>query len=393
VKLLLHIGLIACLPTFVSADSDFVHRALPFTLDALDDFTPDPSNRFSGDPDAIALGQTLFFDAGFSGDGTVSCATCHVTDGRFVPNESLPARADRKFRTVMPVVGAQFQDFLFWDGRADSLWMQAIGPIENPAEHAMARTDAVAYFLETYGRDVLEAPEDLTLPSNASPIGTADQRVNWAAMDAEDQQVTNQLFADIGKIIAAFEETLLPKPSQWDNWVSAVAENPAAIADIPPDVIAGFDLFTGKARCATCHDGPLFSDLDFHNTGLPALAGSPPDLGRQATVLGLKTDPFNCLGPYSDALPDECPNTRFLSLSAERSVGTFRTPSLRGVVDRGALGHAGQKTSLFDMVRHYNEAPVGPHGAMMGQTSLSELVPLGLTDDEIRALVAFLETL
>lgn len=53
-------------------------------------------------------------------------------------------------------------------------------------------------------------------------------------------------------IITRVEETLLSEPSEWENWVSVVVEYPAAIADIPPDVIAGFDLFPSKARCATC---------------------------------------------------------------------------------------------------------------------------------------------
>ena len=55
-----------------------------------------------------------------------------------------------------------------------------------------------------------------------------------------------------GNIITTVEETLLSEPSEWENWVSVVVENPAAIADIPLGVIAGFDLFPGKALYATC---------------------------------------------------------------------------------------------------------------------------------------------
>lgn len=376
--------------------ADFLERVEPFLLSKLDRNEPDPSNRFSGNPDAVELGKRLFFDVNMSAYGTISCATCHVTDGEFIPNESHRAGFDRKFRPVMPVIGAQYQSFLFWDGRADSLWMQALGPIENPTEHNLTRTEAVAKLTSGY-RDELETILGISIDQvqerRASPIGDAEAREEWASLKAEEQHVINELYATLGKMIAAFEEQIPIYPSKWDEWVAATIDDPAAYFDIPTDVIDGFNLFTGKGRCATCHTGPLYTDMDFHNTGLPALDGMPPDLGRQASVLGLLTDPFNCTGPFSDVDESGCPELRFMNISAERTFGTFRTPSLRDVGHRSYLGHAGQIRGIAEMVDHYNQAPAGPYGAMLGQGPLTELVPLNLTEDEMAALIAFLEAI
>ncbi len=369
---------------------DFLDRASGFSLEVLQPVAHDPSNRLSGDPLAISLGETLFNDTGLSRDGTVACATCHVTNGQMIPNETLRASVDRKFRTVMPVAGAAYQDFLFWDGRVDSLWAQAIGPIENPSEHGFTRAEAVAYVLATYGQDFAALNGDLSeVPEGpASPIGSREARDNWRALTSDQQDAINHAYASIGKTIAAYEETVPVPASQWDQWVES-----GDYAAIPQDVVRGFELFSGKARCSTCHTGPLFTDLDFHNTGLPAVAGMPPDVGRQGGLLSLLSDPFNCLGPYSDAGEGDCPDLQYINLSAERAFGTFRTPSLRSVSQRALLGHAGQVGLIEDMVRHYNMAPVGPHGEMLGQPTLSELVLLNLTEEEIDDLLAFLDTI
>lgn len=355
----------------------------------------DPSNRWTGNSAAIALGEKLFFDTGLSADGSVACASCHVTDGAFRPNESRPATASRGFRTVMPVQGAAFQEFFFWDGRKDSLWSQALGPLENPDEHGLTRTEVVAYLARHYPDDIAALtgqsidPALADLPP-ASPTGSRTARKAWRALDDETRTQVDDLFATAGKSIAAFETDLPLPQSAWEDIVQAAATDPASV---PAPVARGFYLFSGKARCSSCHNGPLFSDGDFHNTGLPQRAGQPVDMGRQAGLSDLMSDPFNCLGPNSDAKPDQCPKLTYLSLSMERALGTFRTPSLRGVAQRQVLGHGGQFTALDQMLDHYNTAPLGPHGRMVGQTTLSELIPLGLTPQELADLKAFLETL
>lgn len=374
----------------------FLEKARPFTIASLSPVKPDPSNRFVKDPAAIALGRSLFFDTGLSLSGTVSCATCHVTEGSFRPNESVPAGRDRQFRTVMPIQGAAYQDFLFWDGRADSLWMQALGPLENPSEHGLSRSAVASYVSKTYADDLKKILKQSDLPeiqSDATPSGTMAQRNAWSVLSEKQRDDVNQIFVAVGKSIAAYEAQIPIEPNSWDKLVSSVADNSDNYAEIPLDVLAGFSLFTGKAGCSTCHSGPLFSDLDFHNTGLPNPPNASLDIGRQAVSLDLFNSPFNCLGAFSDASPKDCEKLRFFEFSLERLFGTFRTPTLRGVSKRQRLGHSGNVGSLTEMVRHYNLAPDGPHGVVFGKVSFSELKPLHLSEEEVDAIVAFLEAL
>ncbi|MEY4981989.1 MAG: hypothetical protein RIR62_255 [Pseudomonadota bacterium] len=358
---------------------------------------PDPSNRLQGQPLAEALGGQLFFDAGLSADGQTACATCHVTEGAFVPNESRRAGAERAFRTVMPVAGAAQQRFFNWDGGKDSLWSQALVPLEHPDEHGLTRTEVVAYVLRHHAGQMAALDAGLTadaallqdLPP-ASPLGTAAQRQAWDSLDPSLRMRVNQVFVLVGKAIAAFEASLPPPVAAWDRMVAAAAGR----ADrMPQEVLRGFAVFTGKGRCSTCHTGPFFTDGDFHNTGLPAVEGQPVDMGRQAVIGRLKRDEFNCLGPHSDAPPDACKDLMYMAQSMERTLGTFRTPTLRGVALRGPFGHAGQMPALADMIDHYDRAPLGPHGRMVGKPTLSELVPLNLTEQEKADLIAFLNAL
>lgn len=370
-------------------------RAGQFILD--DNFTipPDLSNRFGGNAEAIQLGEALFFDTRLSADGTVACASCHVTDGNLIPNESIPAQDDRKFRTVMPIAGASVQDFFFWDGRADSLWAQALGPLENPTEHGLTRTEVVQIALQNYRSEfidlnIIEADFEFESVGAASPIGSRTQRKNWRNLSNETQEQVNRVFSDIGKLIAAFETTVLPPTTEFDEVALLAQTDPSALYRISASALNGLDLFSGRARCSTCHAGPLFTDSDFHNTGMPQRDGFPIDMGRQAVIRQIERQEFGCLGEYSDASEDDCPHVTYMNLSMERAMGAFRTPSLRQVSERTTFGHAGQFNSLRDIVRHYNEAPASVHSNLTGQGNTSELIPLGLTEDEISDIVAFL---
>lgn len=380
--------------------TDLAARASQFVLPSNPIIPTDPTNTFSGNPEAQSLGQELFFDTGLSASGTVACASCHVTNGAIVPNETLPAGVSRKFRSVMPIAGLASQEFFFWDGRVDSLWAQALEPLEHPDEHGLTRTEVVAYVLDAYP-DALSALLDeplsdrgtlIALPE-ASPKGTRIQRAAWQGMSEPSQARVNSIFASIGKVIAAFEETLLPDATAWDRIASEAIRDPNALRQLPDAALRGFDLFSGKARCSSCHSGPFLTDGDFHNTGMPERDGATIDMGRQAVVAQLKYREFSCLSIYSDAPNGECPKVEYLSLAMERALGTFKTPSLRGVTQRTVFGHSGQFMTLEDMLNHYNEAPQGAHGRLVGQSTLSELVPLGLSPADLSDLRAFLDLL
>jgi cytochrome c peroxidase len=95
----------------------------------------DETNAVAKVPAAAALGKRLFNDARFSRDGTVSCASCHAEGKQFQDGIPLARGIATGTRRTMPIVGAAYSPWLFWDGRKDSLWSQALGPLEDPAEH------------------------------------------------------------------------------------------------------------------------------------------------------------------------------------------------------------------------------------------------------------------
>jgi cytochrome c peroxidase len=144
-------------------------------------------------------------------------------------------------------------------------------------------------------------------------------------------------------------------------------------------------LFIGEARCTQCHNGPLFTDNEFHNTGLINLEGEQPDKGRAVGIRDVLEQPFNCRGAYSDDPARECTELDFARTGPEL-IGAFRTPSLRNLENTAPYGHKGQVATLAEMLAHYNEAP----DAMIGR---SEAKPLGLGKRELAYLEAFLRTL
>ena len=109
------------------------------TINDMPPLRPDPSNRVADDPNAVALGKALFFDPRFSANGAVSCSSCHKPDRQFQDDLRVGHGIADGGRRTMPLSGTAWQPFLFWDGRKDSLWSQALGPLENPVEHGAGR--------------------------------------------------------------------------------------------------------------------------------------------------------------------------------------------------------------------------------------------------------------
>jgi cytochrome c peroxidase len=168
-----------------------------------------------------------------------------------------------------------------------------------------------------------------------------------------------------------------------------------------PDEVRGLRLFIGKAQCVTCHNGPLLSDQQFHNTGVPPRERARPDRGRADATAKVRSDEFNCLGPFSDARPNQCQELRFIVSDDPALEGAFKTPGLRGVAQRAPYMHAGQFATLEQVVRHYVTAP---HAAV-GQSELTHRqaggsavghdgrAPIELSDAEAADVVSFLGTL
>ncbi len=193
----------------------------------------------------------------------------------------------------------------------------------------------------------------------------------------------------MGKAIAAFERTLGFEETRFDRYVAVeLAGKPHTRADsLSPDEEAGLRLFIGKASCVNCHNGPRLSDDHFHNTGVPASREvAAIDSGRASGVKQVVAGEFNCLSRYSDAKREECSELRFAVTEGPELLRAFKTPSLRSVAERAPYMHAGQISTLADVVAHYDRAPKAPFGK-------SELKRLRLSDKERRQIEAFLRTL
>jgi cytochrome c peroxidase len=352
----------------------------------------DPSNRVADDPRAAALGQRLFFDQRLSGNGQVACASCHLPDKLFQDGTPLAKGVGTTDRRTMSIIGSARSAWQFWDGRKDSLWSQALGPLESAVEHGGNRTQYVHLLAREY-RAEYEAlfgklPALSHLPQQAGPVADPQARAAWEALPAAERDQVSGVFANLGKAIAAYERRIEPGPSRFDAYVEAAARGDDARMDatLTRDEIAGLKLFLGKGQCLQCHGGPLFTNNAFHNTGVPAAAGLPADTGRLAGAKKVRDDEFNCLGRFSDARPEQCGETRFLVEDSAHQLRQFRVPSLRNVAERAPYMHAGQFATLREVVEHYNRAPAAPAGH-------SELKPLGLSAAEVDQLVAFLGTL
>lgn len=352
---------------------------------------PDPSNRYADSEEAARLGQRFFFDARFSSNGAVSCATCHVPGKDFQDGTPLARGVGTTGRRTMPIAGMDASPWLFWDGRKDSLWSQALGPLESPVEHGGDRAQYVHLISTHYRRDyarIFGALPDLTgVPEHASPNGPEAVQAAWARMAPAQQDAVNRVFANLGKAIAAYERRLQPGVSRFDRYVDAVLEGDrtAAREALSRDEEAGLRLFLGKAQCTRCHNGPLLTNHDFANTGVPAAPGLPEDLGRLAGASQVLQDPFNCVGAYSDAKPGECGELRSIHVDAH-AVRAFKVPSLRNVAERAPYMHAGQLATLEDVIHHYDRAPDAPAGK-------TELAQLGLSPLETQQLTLFLRSL
>ena len=376
-------------PEFSDADKAAIAS---LSLAALPPLPPDTTNRFADSPAAAALGATLFFDHRLSRNGEVACATCHKIDRQFQDDLPRAVATGTNNRRTMPLAGVAWSPWFFWDGRRDSLWSQALTPLEDAVEHAGNRTAYARFmaknFHERYERIFGPLPPLDGLPDNASPLGSAAEKAAWQGMSEDQRNAVNSVFVNIGKAIGAFERSLTPPETRFDRFAKALAagEQPTEADDLSGEERAGLKLFIGKAECTRCHNGPRFTDGHFHNTGVPSVPGLPEDLGRATGVTKVAADPFNCLGAYRDGSDAACGELRFMVRDKPELRRAYKTPSLRGVAGRPPYMHAGQIATLEAVIDHDARAPASEDGH-------SELNPLTLSERERKELVAFLKTL
>lgn len=268
----------------------------------------------------VELGKILFFDTRLSGSGKISCASCHDpalnwTDGKQRSSGHEGAMTKRNAPTIQ---NSWYYNRLFWDGRSRDLQDQAFGPINSETE------------MHSEMHDVMRKLSRLPAYRSLFKAAFGDEGI-------DPDRLT--------EAIAVFEKTVASRRSRFDEFA---AGNTKALNN---SEIRGLHLFRTKARCINCHNGPLFSDNQFHNSGF-----SGDDEGYYKVT-------------HNDA-----------------DKGKFKTPSLRDVSRTGPWMHDGQLSDLREIISRYNQAafPAGTD---------TLLRPLKLNARERKDLLAFLQAI
>lgn len=353
----------------------------------------DPSNRWADNPKAAALGKALFFDPRLSANGKISCATCHRPDTHFADTTRFSRALGSTQRNTPGLLGSSWSRWFFWDGRSDSQWAQALSPLLHPDEQGLTRTGLIhrlhQHHHASYTRLFGALPPASSLPRNAGPEGSPAAQHAWKRLSPAKRLAVNTTLANLGKAIAAYERTLIPAPARFDRFATALGRGEFAQArtTLTRDEIQGFRLFVGSARCIQCHNGPLFSNHQFHNTGLH-VSDQLLHMGHADGWPRARQSDFSCLGPHSDNR-QQCPS-RFTGLTTNLPTGNFKTPSLRNVAHTAPYMRTGELATLDNVIEHYDLGSRTPGRPLeMG----NELQRLNLTPLERQQLKAFLLTL
>ena len=216
--------------------------------------------------------------------------------------------------------------------------------------------------------------------------------MKWAVVRPRPPPASDEaLLAGIGKVLAAFQETLVAGRAPFDDFRDALEKGDrAAAARYPMAAQRGVRIFVGKGNCGSCHFEPNFSNGEFHDTGVPFfVAGGGVDPGRHGGIRKLQVNPFNLLGRHNDdKAARSAAKTQHVSLE-QRNFDEFKVPGLRNVALTAPYMHNGSLATLADVVRHYSE--LSPDRLHSDGESL--LKPLRLSAGEAADLVAFLESL
>lgn len=313
----------------------------------------------------VALGRKLFFDRRLSHNGTMSCAMCHIPEQGFTSVElARPVGVEgRSLRRNSPTIfNVAYVDRLFHDGRETSLETQVVGPLLERSEmanpsigHVIARLRALPDYEGWFER--------------AFGAGPSVDR--------------------LGQALAAYQRTVLSANSPFDRWRFG-----GEAAALGREAVRGFRLFTGKAGCVACHSigerHALFTDDAFHDTGIGwhnatrrGRAGEPVPV-EIAPGITVAVD-RSIVDSVGDPEPPDLGRHEVTLDPAD--LWKFRTPSLRNVALTPPYMHDGSLRTLEEVVRFYDRG-AHPHPGLDPR-----LRPLGLSDEEVKALVAFLERL
>jgi cytochrome c peroxidase len=311
----------------------------------------------------VALGRKLFYDRRLSLNNTFSCAICHIPEQGFSSNEMRTAVGieGRSVRRNTPsIYNVGYAKLLFHDGRENSLEQQVWGPL---LAHNEMANPSIGYVVDK-------------LKNSADYRGLFENAFN-----------KGPTMETIGQALASYQRTLNSADSPFDRWHFAKQNN--AITD---EAKRGFELFTGKARCSSCHSigekSALFADQKRHNTGIgfKDAMQKTPDKQRVQLAPGVFVDVDNDnLKAIAETKPNDLGYYEISQNPLDR--WAYKTPSLRNVALSAPYMHNGSLSSLKEVVQFYNQGGIA-------NENLSPLIqPLGLSDAEITDLVAFLKSL
>ncbi len=305
----------------------------------------DPTNAVADAPEAAALGKALFADASLSPSGTVSCATCHdpqkqLSDG--LPRGRGVAEGDRK---TPDIVFAAFSRAQFWDGRAETLWAQALGPFENPKELDASRVFVVRRIAERHAEAYARAFPTAPLPDPSGlPAGGKPGDAAYDALAPAQQTEVTRAFVNVGKALAAYERTFRAKANALDRYIGG---DLGALSVLEKQ---GLSIFA-QAGCMQCHWGPRLTDDAFHNTRMPTgRRDGTADPGRSEGIASLLRSEFRASGPWSDAR-----RIGVDPVATKSTLGSFKTPALRGTAGLSFYGHGGTAKTLVDVTELYGQ--------------------------------------
>jgi cytochrome c peroxidase len=293
-------------------------------------YEPLPSMQHpKGNPwskEKLELGKKLFFDPRLSGSNWISCATCHnpaLGWGDGLPR-AIGNGQNELGRHTPTIINSGYFSSQFWDGRADTLEQQALGPIQAAGEMNQ-NLDALVKELQ------------------AIPGYVGEFKAVFGSSG-----ITK---INIGKAIGTFERSVVSNEAPYDRYWRGDKSSMSTSA------VNGMNIFFGKAKCSICHNGPAFTDSNFHNIGLKQHGPLKEDLGR-----------FNVSKDNFDK-------------------GGFKTPGLRDVTRNAPYMHDGSEATLQDVVEFYDR------GGDVEENRSAFITPLGLTAQEKKDLVAFLQAL
>ncbi len=308
----------------------------------------------------IELGRQLYFDTRLSVDNTISCASCHHPDYGFGFDTQfgVGVRGQTGNRNSPIAYNRILSQAQFWDGRADSLEAQAVGPIANPIE--MGHThDAVVAFLGKNPIYRMEFEKIFGRPPTIDDVGKAIASFERVIVTGSSPYDLYEPVAKLEKLIAAefddLEQVKEEEPEMYEQYMEL-----KAVSDRHPmseSAIRGQALFFGqKANCTACHVGANFTDEKYHNLGV-GMDTTNPDVGRKAVT------------------------------GEDKDTGAFKTPTIRNVALTAPYMHDGSQATLKEVVEWYAK---GGHP----NPYLSDKVKkFEVTEQEVNDLVAFMESL